>query len=408
MKASLLVAMLTGRVFHARWEEPFPLHALARPERIDWRLPTNPPLPRADAGGGVHLPPPPPTPDGSSAVGILCLPFATAPRGGECGNGLRQLQSGDLRKAYAHTQVLEVHTFTDLNIYLSTNPHYEQLLARLGATCPKRMGCLYDFLFSPTELVTSRLDATLAPHSATVAPSPSPSPPPTTTTTPPTPTPPPKSSPPPPPHAASLSSHVGVQVRNRLWRAEALKPSVRADNRPERVLRCMDRYVPPGATVFFTADDDSFYEPARRLWGDRMRAVLDGGVFEPWSRGSKVDPVTLGEDSEAAMLKAFVDWFALRRAGRLVYTHQSSFGKTAAEANDAPNVDVNHTRCGAADARWSAALLAGAAAGDSAGSARAGSDADRLAAREAAWAAEWAAVSANGVTYDTSQVPGAK
>ena len=45
----------------------------------------------------------------------------------------------------------QVFTFTDLNIYLADNPHYEALLRRLGRTCPKRMGCLFDFMISPGE-----------------------------------------------------------------------------------------------------------------------------------------------------------------------------------------------------------------------------------------------------------------
>ena len=34
MKASLLIAMLTGRVFHVRWDEPFPVHALLKPREL--------------------------------------------------------------------------------------------------------------------------------------------------------------------------------------------------------------------------------------------------------------------------------------------------------------------------------------------------------------------------------------
>ena len=41
---------------------------------------------------------------------------------------------------------------------------------------------------------------------------------------------------------------------------------------------------------------------------------------------------------------------ATQAAHRIVYTHQSSFGKTAAEASTAPNIDVNFTRCVAAEA----------------------------------------------------------
>ena len=58
----------------------------------------------------------------------------------------------------------------------------------------------------------------------------------------------------------------------------------------------------------------------------------------------------MGDADADAVLKAFVDWFALQAASRIVYTHQSSFGKTAAEASDAPNVDVNFTSCASAEA----------------------------------------------------------
>ena len=71
---------------------------------------------------------------------------------------------------------------------------------------------------------------------------------------------------------------------------------------PSRVLECMEWFVPPHATVFFTADEDSFYAPAKARWGERLRTV-DGGVFMPWSRGGKVDAATLGDGEEEAVIK---------------------------------------------------------------------------------------------------------
>ena len=79
-------------------------------------------------------------------------------RGGLCGEGQNLLMRGDLKGRYGTTRVLEVHTFTDLNIYLATNPHYEKILKRLGETCPKRMGCLYKYLFSPAPILQHELD----------------------------------------------------------------------------------------------------------------------------------------------------------------------------------------------------------------------------------------------------------
>jgi hypothetical protein len=171
--------------------------------------------------------------------------------------------------------------------------------------------------------------------------------------------------------------HVGVQVRNRLWKLEALTKKAPA-GRPTsgaRVLECMDRWVPPHARVFFTADDDSLYALAKARWADRL-LLHPGTVYEAWSRGSKVDAATLEDRDEMAVVKAFVDWFALQRSARIVYTHQSSFGKTAAEATDAPNVDVNFTTCASAEddgLQWSDLPDVGAS-----------------------------------ITYDTSKVPGAR
>ena len=160
MKSALLVAMLTGRVFRTWWHEPYPLDTLVEPARIDWRTPA------AKEGEAEEL-------------GVICLPFATAEGLPKCSWHLQQLQQGDLRVSYAKVQRLEasprrcqmppraphpratpratrppapqVFTFTDLNIYLADNPHYEALLRRLGHSCPKRMGCLFDFMLSPGE-----------------------------------------------------------------------------------------------------------------------------------------------------------------------------------------------------------------------------------------------------------------
>ena len=45
------------------------------------------------------------------------------------------------------------------------------------------------------------------------------------------------------------------------------------------------------------------------------------------------------------MLKTFVDWFALAASTSVVFTYASAFGKTAAEASEAPTLDLNHTSC---------------------------------------------------------------
>ena len=49
MKSALLVAMLTGRVFRVRWDDPWPLADFVQHERIDWRLPDG-----GGGGGGAH------------------------------------------------------------------------------------------------------------------------------------------------------------------------------------------------------------------------------------------------------------------------------------------------------------------------------------------------------------------
>ena len=70
-----------------------------------------------------------------------------------------------------------------------------------------------------------------------------------------------------------------------------------ASNTAERIIGCMARWVPEGSPVFFTADDDTLYPAARRRWGDLLRSH-EGNVFDPWSKGGKVDVRTLGEKDE--------------------------------------------------------------------------------------------------------------
>jgi hypothetical protein len=93
-----------------------------------------------------------------------------------------------------------------------------------------------------------------------------------------------------------------------------------------------------------------------------------------------------------AVLKAFLDWFALQSADRILYTYQSSFGKTAAESSDAPNLDVNHTRCLLAEDRWE--------------SVRSVAYGKKVDVEE--WKVEWEEQAAQGVAYDISKVPGAR
>ena len=135
MKSALLIAMLTGRVFFVDWEEPYPVHMLLRPAQVDWRLDAL----RAATDFDAHR----------AGAQVLCLPFGVPTaraKSSDCQRGLSSLQRGDLSRTWT-SAALEVHSFTDLNIYLSTNPHYEPLLTRLAPECPKRMGCLYRFLF---------------------------------------------------------------------------------------------------------------------------------------------------------------------------------------------------------------------------------------------------------------------
>ena len=131
MKSALLLAMLTGRVFFVRWNDPYPLVNVVQPARIDWRE-LDPPLERAQGTPMVR--------NGTATVPggpayMLCLPFATAPAGADCARGHRDLMSSDMRAVYEQVQSLEVHTFTDLNIFLANNPNYKALLQRACPTC---------------------------------------------------------------------------------------------------------------------------------------------------------------------------------------------------------------------------------------------------------------------------------
>ena len=84
--------------------------------------------------------------------------------------------------------------------------------------------------------------------------------------------------------------------------------------------------VLPRATVFFTADDDAFCDP--HGVNDSCTPTGASSCHGRGRQGRREEP---GEEAEAAVLKAVVDWFALQRADRLVYTYQ--FGKTAAESS---------------------------------------------------------------------------
>tara|TARA_B110001452_G_scaffold177498_1_gene148894 strand:+ start:58 stop:1458 length:1401 start_codon:yes stop_codon:yes gene_type:complete len=339
MKSALLVAMLTGRVFLVNWHEPVPLDTVVQPARIDWRTPAVEP-----AHDSTAL-----APAAAGQRRVICLPFATAQHLPHCPWHMAQLKSQDLRVAYAGVARLEVFTFTDLNIYLADNPHYEALLHRLSADCPKRMGCLFDFLYSPGPRVRERLASVLPPQA---------------------------------PASggdggdggdggAAYAPYTAVQVRNRLWRQEQV-------NLASRVVGCLARWVPEdGTSVFFTSDDDSLRPAAREEFGERF-FEMKGGVYQAWSRGSKVDVAAqpLRSEEEDAVIKAFADWFALRYASLLVWTYGSSFSKTAAEASGMPNIDVNSSRC----------------VEDEATGVRGGS----------------AMPSSTNVQYDTTLVPGAK
>ena len=73
-----------------------------------------------------------------------------------------------------------------------------------------------------------------------------------------------------------------------------------------------------------------------------------------------MDPAPLTLSDEKAVLKTFVDWFALESSTSLLFTYGSSFGKSAAEASDAPSMEVNHTRCTqdeTAGRNWSNAIF---------------------------------------------------
>ena len=218
MKSALLVAMLTGRVFRVRWDDPWPLADFVQHERIDWRLP---------GGGG----------DGDEDSSLLCLPFG--PDGGAakgCTPHLRALQTADLNAQYP-ARTLEVRVFTDLYIYLQANPHYASALAAFEAECPNRMGCVLPYLFRPQPALRAQLDELLP-----------------------------------------RPGYFAVQVRNRLWRQEAIK--LRASNAASRVVGCLGRWVPPDADVFFTADEDELYQHARTHFLATSEASLKKHIQE--------------------------------------------------------------------------------------------------------------------------------
>jgi len=319
LKSSLLLAMLMGRVFRVRWVSPYPLETLARPEAFDWREP----LVGARHSGGKR-----------SAPTVLCLPFGASNSRSGCSKHLDHLSKDDVREVYLDPE-LEIESFTDIFIYLSKNRHYKALLERLGRDCPNRMGCLLPYVLGPQRVVAERLAALF-------------------------------------PGEMAATKHVGVQVRNRLWRIEAQQLKGLKTSDAAGILACMAKWVPPEeyVPVFFTSDDDDFYPAARKLWGSRLREQ-SGEVYGPWSRGGAQSAEKLDEDDENAVIKAFVDWFALQQSSVIIYTYGSSFAKTAAEGSEAPNIDVNHTRCRAEDAGVMAH-----------------------------------AVPMNRVTYDTSKVPG--
>eukprot|EP00966_Prymnesium_polylepis_P079096 1833097-Prymnesium_polylepis.1 len=129
----------------------------------------------------------------------------------------------------------------------------------------------------------------------------------------------------------------------------------------------MARWVPDGGHVFFTSDETSLLPAARKQWGDRLREV-QGGVFEPWSSGTAVNPSGLGPDDELAVIKvraaARAGWNALRvwHASESSLRAVTSVSIRASladlcrlvcarvfdvdpEASDAVAIDVNHTRC---------------------------------------------------------------
>ncbi|KAL1521746.1 hypothetical protein AB1Y20_021401 [Prymnesium parvum] len=302
LKSALLIAMLTGRVFFIDWSEPYPVHMLLRPAQIDWRLETLEALTDVKA----HR----------AGAQVLCLPFGAQharTTGHNCQRGLSSVQREDLTRAWT-ADALEVHSFTDLNIYLANNPYYEPLLTRLGRECPKRMGCLYRFLFSAQPVVQERLDAISPP---------------------------------------GAPGHIGVQVRNRLWLQDSHR--IRVSNAGDRIVSCLAAWVPPNENVFFTSDDDSLYAAAQKRWGSRLR-LQQGKVYQAWSQGSAIDASKLKDDDEEAVLKAVVDWFALEASTSIIYTTGSSFGKTAAESSSVVNIDLNHTKCrahAAAGRDWS-------------------------------------------------------
>ena len=317
MKSCLLLAMLTGRVFRVKWLDPYPLEMLLRPESLDWREPPQ--------GFQVR----------ASELAQLCLSPASAAaappsssssssdddgrsRAADCAAHLAALRTDDVGATHHAKRVLVVTGSADLHGHLAANPHYARTLGALGGDCPKRFGCLYQYLFAPQPVVEAQLARALrgGRHA---------------------------------PAGAEPPPYVGVQLRTRRWTREAATLTPAALDSAERLLECAGRHVPDAAiypAIYLAADDEQLLVEARRRWADRVRAQ-EGGVFAPWDipRGEAVDPATLADDDERALLKAFVDWFALQSASLIVYTHGSPYGLAAAESSDAPAIDVNHARC---------------------------------------------------------------
>ena len=90
----------------------------------------------------------------------------------------------------------------------------------------------------------------------------------------------------------------------------------------------------------------------------------------------------------------------------------------AAEASDAPNLDVNQTRCAASEVYWRQRVGEGGAGATAEGATAEGATTnggtangatvEGAAQGQALWEYEWSQVSANGVAYDLSKVPGAR
>ena len=258
-------------------DDPWPLADFVQHERIDWRLP--------DGGG-----------DDDEDSSLLCLPFGPDGGAARLHAHLRALQTADLN---AHTRRARSRCASSPTFTFTCRPTRTTRRRSPPLTPSAQTGWVASHLFR-------RSGAARAARRA--------------------------------PAAAGL---LAVQVRNRLWRQEAMK--LRAPNAASRVVGCLGRWV-RDADVFFTADEDELYPHARELWGERL-TEQSGGVYAPWAAGTAVTADSLGDGEREAVRKAFVDWFAIQGAGFIVYTTGSSFGKTAAEASAAPNVDVGHARC---------------------------------------------------------------